>query len=481
VGTFTTIDVPGAGTGVFQGTIGLSINAAGDIAGFYIVAPNVARGFVRAANGAITKFDAPNAGTGRNQGTFPVSINTAGDIAGMYFDKNNVYHGFVRAADGTITEFDVKGAGTTGHRGTTPFSIDAAGDITGTYNDNSAVRHGFVRAASGTITTFDVLGAGTSSTQGTIPASINAMGDIAGFYVDGSGGIHGFLRAADGTITAPIDVPAASTSGATKHFFAGTIPISINAAGDITGSYTDTSGVRHAFVRAADGTMTYPIDAPGVGTSFGGEHYLAYLGTAAFNINTAGEITGSYSDDNGVMHGFLGVANGTITPFDAPGAGTAGTSLLPGTDSASINDAGDITGTYVDANGTLHGFVLKPTPQAQVASLQNIVEALVSAGILNPGRGQFLLAPLNAALADLDPGHTAARAALDRGHTAAAIRNLDEFIGRVRLLVLFRHLSHAEGRILIDAADDIIKALRVHIEFRSCNPRSFPLCCVEGG
>ena len=49
VGTFTTIDVPGAGTGVFQGTIGLSINAVGDIAGFYIVAPNVAHGFVRAA------------------------------------------------------------------------------------------------------------------------------------------------------------------------------------------------------------------------------------------------------------------------------------------------------------------------------------------------------------------------------------------------------------------------------------------------
>jgi len=462
-GTFTTIDVPGAGTSMFQGTIGLGINAVGDIAGFYIVAPNVAHGFVRAANGAITKFDAPDAGTGMNQGTFPVSINTAGDIAGMYFDKNNVYHGFVRAADGAITEFNAPGAGTTGHRGTTPFSIDAAGDITGTYNDNSAVRHGFVRAASGTITTFDVLGAGTSSTQGTIPFSINAMGDVAGFYVDANGGFHSFIRAADGAITAPIDVPAASTSGATKHFFPGTIAISINAAGDITGSYTDASGVRHAFVRAADGTMTYPIDVPGASTSFGGEHYLAYLGTAAFNINTAGDITGSYSDDNGVMHGFLRVANGTITPFDAPGAGTAGTSLLPGTMPSGINDSGDITGTYLDANGLAHGFVLIPTPQAQVANLQNIVEALVSAGTLNPGLGPFLLAPLNAALADLDPGHDAAatRAALHRGHTAAAIRELNEFIGRVRLLVIFRWLNRAEGRILIDAADNIIKALRV--------------------
>ncbi len=138
--------------------------------------------------------------------------------------------------------------------------------------------------------------------------------------------------------------------------------------------------------------------------------------------------------------------------------------MFPGTAGVSINDLGDITGTYADASGVLHGFVLKLAiaPETQVANLQNIVEALVSAGTLNPGLGPFLLAPLNAALADLDPGHDAAatRAALDRGHTAAAIRELNEFIGRVRLLVIFRRLKPAEGRILIDAADNIITALR---------------------
>jgi hypothetical protein len=368
--TFTTFDAPRAGTGVFQGTIGLSINAAGDIAGFYIVAPNVAHGFVRAADGTITKFDAPDAGTGTNQGTFPVSINTAGDIAGMYFDTNNVYHGFLRAADGTITEFDVLGAGTGGHRGTEPLSIDAAGDITGTYNDNSAVRHGFVRAVNGTITKFDVPGAGTGYTQGTIPVSINTAGVIAGTYSDTNNVCHGFLRAADGTITAPIDVPGAGTSGGTKHFFVGTIPLSINAAGDITGRYNlESSGVSHAFVRAADGTITAPIDVPGASTSFGGEHYLAYLGTAAFNINTAGDIAGGYSDASGVLHGFVRAANGNITTFDAPGAGTAGTSLLPGTIAVSINAAADIAGTYADASGAFHGFVLTPVTAATTTTL----------------------------------------------------------------------------------------------------------------
>jgi hypothetical protein len=187
-------------------------------------------------------------------------------------------------------------------------------------------------------------------------------------------------------------------------------------------------------------------------------------GTVGFSINDAGDITGTYIDASGVAHGFVRAANGTMTPFDAPGAGTAGTSLFPGTAAVSINDLGDITGTYADASGVLHGFVLKLAiaPEAQVANLQNIVEALTSAGTLSPGLGQFLLAPLNAALADLDPAPASAvRAALDRGHTAAAIRELNEFIGRVRLLVIFRRLKPAEGRILIDAANSIITALRV--------------------
>jgi hypothetical protein len=125
------------------------------------------------------------------------------------------------------------------------------------------------------------------------------------------------------------------------------------------------------------------------------------------------------------------------------------------------------------------------TPAGQVSSLQNTVEALVSAGTLSANFGQFLLAPLNEALAALgsgpatgtvaaiDPGQATGRAAFDHGpatlapaalvhrHTAAAIRDLNEFIGRVRLLVLFRRLKPAEGRILIALANGIITALRV--------------------
>src|SRR5208282_6436894 len=113
-----------------------------------------------------------------------------------------------------------------------------------------------------------------------------------------------------------------------------------------------------------------------------------------------------------------------------------------------------------------HGYVatFAVTPQGQVSNLQNTVGDLVSAGTLSPRQGQFLLAPLDAALAALGPASdsaaltasdpsrgdaalpklhdpadaTAGRMITNRSHAGAAIRGLEEFIGRVQLLMLSR-------------------------------------------
>ena len=88
------------------------------------------------------------------------------------------------------------------------------------------------------------------------------------------------------------------------------------------------------------------------------------------------------------------------------------------------------------------------TPQAQVANLANAVKALISTGTLNPGLGQFLLVPLNAALA-----------ASDGGHAMAAVRDLSEFIALVRFPPIFRALTATESQTLINAANSLITAL----------------------
>ena len=132
------------------------------------------------------------------------------------------------------------------------------------------------------IITFDVPGAGTRSSQGTVPMSINPAGTITGYYVDAGSIFHGFVRDKDGIIT-PFD--------AGPNF---TTPISINPSGEIAGYYFDVNFRGHGFVRDKDGTIT-SFDVLGAGSN----------GTFPASINPRGEITGSYSDASNVSHGFL--------------------------------------------------------------------------------------------------------------------------------------------------------------------------------
>jgi hypothetical protein len=244
-GTFTVFDA-GIPVPYPQGTFPFSpsaINPEGAITGYYLDSSNVFHGFLRAEDGTITAFDVPGAGTGAFQGTISLSINPNGAITGAYIDSSDVNHGFVRAKDGTITPFDVLGAGTDPGQGTISFAIAPNGAITGNYIDSSDVFHGFVRAEDGTITPFDVLGAGTGAFQGTFPVSINPEGAITGNYVDSSDVNHGFVRAEDGTIT-PFDVLGAGTDPGQ-----GTVPLAIAPNGAITGYYLDSSNVFHGFLR----------------------------------------------------------------------------------------------------------------------------------------------------------------------------------------------------------------------------------------
>jgi hypothetical protein len=62
---------------------------------------------VRDQNGNITAFDAPNASATYAFGTDPESINAGGDVMGFFLDASQVkYRGFVRDQNGNFTVFD---------------------------------------------------------------------------------------------------------------------------------------------------------------------------------------------------------------------------------------------------------------------------------------------------------------------------------------------------------------------------------------
>jgi hypothetical protein len=75
-------------------------------------------------------------------------------------------------------------------------------------------------------------------------------------------------------------------------------------------------------------------------------------GPFSTSINEKGEIAGSYRDFAGNSHGFVRDPGGKITAFDVPGS-------FGSTSAMSINATGAITGSFSDTLGT-HGFVRDP-------------------------------------------------------------------------------------------------------------------------
>jgi hypothetical protein len=255
----------------------------------------------QSTSSAITTFDAPGAGTAAGFGTFPKSINDAGAITGHYSDANNVKHGFLRSPlDGKFVSFDAPGAGTTATFGTFPQSINFGGAITGNYIDANNVNHGFLRAPrGGKLISFDVPGAGTAAGSGfgTFPVSLNAAGTITGHYTDASKVNDGFLRGPQGEITT-FEAPGADTAEGSGN---GTFPESINGAGATTGHYIGRNAlgiVNHGFLRSPQGDIV-TFDVPDASSAPGD-------GTFPRSINANGAVIGNYSAaDKEVNRGFL--------------------------------------------------------------------------------------------------------------------------------------------------------------------------------
>jgi hypothetical protein len=314
--------------------------------GYYMDSNGVYHGFLRDyKTGKFTTIDDPNAGTSSGLGTAANTIvyyRGGNWITGTYLDSNSAWHGFQRDPKGNFTDIDDPDAGTGVYQGTWGRVMNWAGEIGGVYVDSNGMLHDFLLDRNGNFTNWDCLQAGTGSGQGTnnYPWMLNAKGEVTGFCIDSNNAYHGVVRTPDGTIT-DFDAKDAGTGNGQ-----GTIPSSINSEGWITGAYWDSNGAGHGFVRDPKGKIM-ELDAR-KDAQF----------TAAWSINSAGEIAGMYCDAQGnCQHGFVRARDGTITTYVVPGACCGSTA---GIWAVNMNDKGAIAGNYTDSNGVWHGFLRLP-------------------------------------------------------------------------------------------------------------------------
>ena len=260
--------------------------------------------------------------------TLAFAINDSSVVVGRYVAAGRT-HGYMRSAAGTFTTIDYPGAGFT-----VAGAINNSGDIVGWYTLPAApsIRRGFL-LRDGAFTSIDPPGATFTNVLG-----INDRGDIVGRYCTrtvcrepGSGDFHGFMLK-DGEFI-NLDVPGSIETNAWK----------INNRGQIVGGFGPSAGVVEMFVLWKDERTTFALpNGKPLSEDNGG-------------INARGDIVGKYCDVSPCLigpagHGFM-LSNGQVTTIDIPGA--------TGTASYGINAKREVVGGYFNANGALHGYLLK--------------------------------------------------------------------------------------------------------------------------
>ena len=111
-----------------------------------------------------------------------------------------------------------------------------------------------------------------------------------------------------------------------------------------TGDNIQGTQVWRAFFRSADGVIT-EFDAPGAGTGPGQGTDLCTNDC----LNAAGATPGASIDATNVYHGFIRSKDGDFTLFDPPGSAN--------TQESGMSAGGDVSGFYTDSDGVNHGYI----------------------------------------------------------------------------------------------------------------------------
>ena len=302
--TYHSIDAPceSCPGGIARRTALGGINAAGDIVGVYTDAVGVQHGF-QLSRGEFTTIDVPGALSGVS-GVLPTvarGIGPSGEIVGQYTAPvSSAPQGspaFCPAAGSpacTKGFLYSGGAFSTvlfpGHPGAIPGRILPDGSIYGCFHDFDTMASMFSSAwtrfgDTGINAGGNALADPTQSYPNSMHGGATPDGStVVGFYTDMmTGQQHGYVL--QNRILQPYNVPG-STS---------TVLWDVSPGLEFAGTYVSATGKRHGFLQLPDGSAPIDIDFPGA------------VATIAMGINARGAIVGQYTDSAGRTHGLLAI------------------------------------------------------------------------------------------------------------------------------------------------------------------------------
>ena len=209
---------------------------------------------------------------------------------------------------------------------TDSYAVNNAGTIAGDYVDSAGVQHAMILAGK-KLTTVDNKAC----------EAITGTGGIAFFGINSADTAVGWCTSAKTSLDTSFTYSKGKFTTVAFPKSNGTQATGINDKGWVSGLYLDSANAQHGFVKK--GSKYTSIDAP------------KDTSTVAYGINNAGDIAVYATNSAGGFDAFL--YNGkTFKKLAVPNAGPTGAVAH------APNNKGDVTGTYYDTAGDVHGWLL---------------------------------------------------------------------------------------------------------------------------
>ncbi len=299
-------------------------------------------------------FDLPGSGTNAGQGTNINGISNSGTVAGVAIDNAGNLNNFTANPPISLVANPLNINNSTAAMA---LGVNSAGTVVGTDGNGNA----FSLPNGGSVNTF-IPNGGTSA----MAFGINDHGTIVGQYSTAAGTSPGFIL--NGTTVTTVNAPTGATSNVVNAQ-------GINNNGLVVGFYFGNDGQVHGFTAnassAVGGSLTGTAVADPRIPTVPGEPGATFFFSQILGVNDQGMSVGYYGDSTTSQHGYFYNTNtGTYTFLDDPNA--AFSNGVEVTQITGINNSGEISGFYSDANGVFHGFVALAVPEPASMALMGI-------------------------------------------------------------------------------------------------------------